>query len=158
MAYCSIKGLGFAAGEGFLDVKLTELNYHKAPAKLLILQAFCVSIISTLFLIIPSINASYWIMLNAATQIILLMYLLLFFSAIKIILSDQVKIQIKILIPACLGLFGTSSSLLVSLTPPPSLQLTSQFSYALFGGLFLGLMTLIPIWGQRRIISLEQIN
>ncbi len=151
-----IKGLGFAAGEGFLNTRLTELNENKAPAKLLILQAICVSVISTLFLIIPSINASYWIMLNAATQINLLMYLLLFISAIKVIFSEQSSNKAKILISACLGLLGIGISLIVSLTPPPSLQMDSQISYSLFGILFLIMTTLIPIWNQRRVINRVQ--
>lgn len=145
-----IKGLGFAAGEGFLDSRLTQVNKNNAPAKLLILQALCVSIISTLFLIVPSINASYWIMLNAATQINLLMYLLLFISAIRLVISSRFSTQLKIMIPAGLGLFGVITALLVSLAPPPSLQFNSQITYALSGGLFLILMTLIPIWTQRR--------
>ncbi|MCL9683761.1 APC family permease [Legionella maioricensis] len=153
-----IKGLGFAAGEGFLDTRLTKLNENKAPAKLLILQALCVSVISTLFLIIPSINASYWIMLNAATQINLLMYLLLFFSAIKVIFSGGSHNRIKILIPSCLGVLGISVALLVSLTPPPSLQLDSQIIYAVLGGLFLVLMTLIPMWSQRKAPKLQEIT
>ncbi len=144
-----IKGLGFAAGEGFLDNRLTEVNKNNAPAKLLILQALCVSIISTLFLIVPSINASYWIMLNAATQINLLMYLLLFISAIRLV-SSKPSQQINIAITAGLGLFGVITALLVSFAPPPSLQFNSQIIYAFSGGLFLLFMTCIPIWAQRR--------
>ena len=152
-----IKGLSFAAGDGFLNTKLTELNENKAPAKLLIGQATCVSIISTLFLIVPSINASYWIMLNAATQINLLMYLLLFISAIKVVFSSgRVQTSLKIVIPSCLGLFGIGIALLVSLTPPPSLQLESQLTYALLGTGFLGLVTLIPIWNQLRTRKVPQ--
>ncbi|MCL5272546.1 MAG: APC family permease [Gammaproteobacteria bacterium] len=145
-----IKGLGFAVGEGFLDTRLTQVNKNNAPARLLILQALCVSIISTLFLIVPSINASYWIMLNAATQINLLTYLLLFISAIRLVLSSRLPIQFKIMIPAGLGLFGVITALLVSLAPPPSLHFNSQITYALTGGFFLILMTLIPLWTQRR--------
>lgn len=145
-----IKGLGFAAGEGFLDNRLTEVNRNNAPAKLLILQATCVTIISTLFLVVPSINASYWIMLNAATQINLLMYLLLFISAIKLVLSTEFLSQLKIITTAVFGLFGVIVALLVSLAPPPSLQFNSQITYALSGVLFLILMTVLPIWSQRR--------
>ena len=151
-----IKGLGFAAGEGFLDNRLTEVNKNKAPARLLIIQALCVSIISTLFLIVPSLNASYWIMLNAATQVNLLMYLLLFISAIKLVINKELPTQIKIIGSAGFGLFGVIIALIVSLTPPPSLQFHSQCIYALSGGLFLILIVLIPVWTQRKkIIPLE---
>lgn len=145
-----IKGLGFAAGEGFLDTRLTEVNHNKAPARLLILQALCVSIISTLFVIVPSLNASYWIMLNAATQVNLLMYLLLFISAIKLVIAQKSSSKIKIIGSAGFGLLGVIITLIVSLTPPPSLQFQSQFVYALSGGIFLFLIVLIPIWSQRK--------
>ncbi|MDI1351858.1 MAG: APC family permease [bacterium] len=144
-----IKGLGFAAGEGFLDKSYTQLNKNNAPTKLLILQAVCVSIISILFLVVPSINASYWIMLNAATQINLLMYLLLFLSAIALTVKANLPIKIKIMLPAALGLLGITIALFVSLAPPPSLNFGSQLTYAGLGGLFLVAMTLIPIWRQK---------
>lgn len=147
-----IKGLGFAAGEGFLNTRLTEVNQHKAPAKLLIIQAVCVSVISTLFLIIPSINASYWIMLNAATQINLLMYLLLFLSAIKVVAVCNTKTKIAILVPSYLGLLGIGVALVVSLTPPPTLQFHSQWLYGLSGALFLALVIAIPLWNQRKAL------
>lgn len=143
-----IKGLGFAAGEGFLNKSLTKVNKNNAPVKLLIIQAACVSIISTLFLIIPSINASYWIMINAATQINLLMYLLLFGSAIAVLWKG--KMNYRILISAGLGILGSSIALIVSLAPPPSLHFKSQLVYALTGGLFLVLMTLIPLRNRHK--------
>lgn len=146
-----IKGLGFAAREGFLSPNLTELNANKAPARLLVIQAIFVTIISTLFLVIPSINTSYWIMLNAATQINLLMYLLLFFSAINIAVKIKTNGKLNIVVFSILGVLGVSVSLLVSLAPPPTLELGSKVVYALGGGLFLLIMTLIPIWGVREV-------
>ncbi|CAM2871314.1 APC family permease [Legionella worsleiensis] len=145
-----IKGLGFAAGEGFLDKRLTKLNKNRAPALLLILQALCVSFISTLFLIIPSLNASYWIMLNAATQVNLLMYLLLFISAIKLVMTSNKVSRLKIITAAGFGLFGATIALIVSLSPPPSLEFHSKLLYAISGGFFLLLIILLPVLGQKK--------
>lgn len=153
-----IKGLNFAASEGFLSKKLTRLNKNNAPSNLLILQAICVSIISTLFLIIPSINASYWIMLNAGTQINLLMYLLLFISAIKLASFEPLRDKIKIIGTACFGLFGSISALLVSLMLPPSLQINSELLFSLAGILFLIFIIAVPLWNQRNSIKRTLIN
>lgn len=150
-----IKGLGFAAGEGFLSKQFNQVNKNNAPAKLLILQAICVSFISTLFLIIPSINASYWIMLNAATQINLLMYLLLFISALKIVYSKPFMNRLNISVPAYLGLVGSCVTLIVSLTPPPSIEINSKIIYALAGGFFLIIMTFIPFWAKSKSFELQ---
>ncbi|HAT9517004.1 TPA: amino acid permease [Legionella pneumophila subsp. pneumophila] len=148
-----IKGLEFAISEGFLNRQLSQVNKHNAPFRLLVAQAFCVSIISALFLIVPSINASYWIMLNAATQINLLMYLLLFISAIKIVSSKPILSKLNIMIFAYLGLAGSSITLIVSLTPPPSFAISSKLIYALLGAIFLVIMTLIPIWRKPKVLT-----
>ncbi|HGD4274717.1 TPA: APC family permease [Legionella pneumophila] len=148
-----IKGLEFAIKEGFLNKQLNQVNKNNAPVKLLVSQAICVSIISALFLIVPSINASYWIMLNAATQINLLMYLLLFISAIKIVSSKSVMSKLNIIISAYLGLAGSGVALIVSLTPPPSLAISPKIIYALFGGVFLIVMTLIPFWSKSKVLT-----
>ncbi|KGP63586.1 amino acid:proton antiporter [Legionella norrlandica] len=147
-----IKGLGFAAGEGFLSKNFNQVNENNVPFKLLVAQAICVSIISTLFLIVPSINASYWIMLNAATQINLLMYLLLFISALKIVTSKPIMDKLGITISSSFGLVGSSVTLIVSLTPPPSLVIDSKVTYAIVGGLFLIVMALIPIWAKSKLL------
>ena len=145
-----IKGLGFAARDGLMDQRLSSLNKNNAPATLLILQATCVTLISTLFLIIPSINSSYWIMLNAATQINLLMYLLFFISAIKIVAYRQQMNKARILIPSCFGLIGTVVTLIVSLQLPNTLHFKSQITYALFGCSFLVAICFSPLWMQRK--------
>jgi len=153
-----IKGLGFAVQDGFLKPGLTDLNVNQTPAKLLILQALCVSLVSALFLIIPTINTSYWMMLNAATQINLLMYFLLFCSALRLIKVQRPPKAFLILIAAGFGLLGISMTLVVSFTPPPSLQFNSQLGYALAGGLFLMIVTLIPLWNKKPLNITRVVN
>jgi amino acid transporter len=139
-----IKGVRFSAQEGFISSKYTQLNNHNAPSTLLITQALFICIISTLFLIVPSINATYWVMINTATQIYLLMYALLFFSAIKVALNTELPIKITIISTSVCGLSGIAIALLVSFALPPSLQFSSPLSYALLSGLFLVFMAALP--------------
>lgn len=146
-----IKGLGYAAGDGLLSLNLTKLNNNKAPANLLIIQAVCVTIISTMFFIIPSLNASYWIMVNAATQINILMYLLLFISAIKLVSREAIKSRLKIVIPSLFGIFGSSIALLVSFTPPPAFEFNSPLFYALSAGFLFLIIIIMPVWFNKKI-------
>ena len=139
-----IKGLRFAAEDGILDPKYSKLNEHHAPKRLLILQALCVSILNVIFLIAPSINSSYWLMINTATQIYLLMYILLFLSAIKIIINSYHSQYNLLLITSGIGLIGISSTLMVSLSLPPTFHLGSQLSFACFNALALLLIIIIP--------------
>lgn len=149
-----IKGLSFAVDEGLFNTTLITKNPKNAPAKLLLLQAAIVSLISSLFLVFPTMNASYWIMLNAATQIYLLMYLMLFLSAITIVLKSK-TISWMILIAASLGIGGISIGLIVSLVPPPNLQFNSQLFYAALSVLFLICMFFIPLksLNNRKVLS-----
>lgn len=139
-----IKGLSFAAEDGFLKKKYDQINKQNVPSTLLTIQAGYIIVISALFLIIPSINTSYWIMLNTATQIYLLVYILLFLSAIKVALSHTGTKKIIIIIAAALGLIGINIALVVSFALPSSLQIGSQTTYALYSGLFLLFMISIP--------------
>ncbi|WED42101.1 APC family permease [Legionella cardiaca] len=139
-----IKGLSFAIDEGFLPTRLIKAKAKINPNRLLITQAIIVSIISTLFLAFPTINGSYSIMLNCATQVYLLMYIMLFVSAIKIVFNDK-KITWTILIWASLGLLGIGLVLIVSLIPPSILHLNSKLFYTVFSLLFLLAMILIPL-------------
>lgn len=145
-----IKGLSFAIREGAGPIKLIEHNSNKSPFKLLILQAGIVSIICSIFLFFPSINLSYWVMLNAATQVYLIMYLMLFMSAIKIIFLEK-KYSWIILFSALIGLSGICIGLAVSLAPPPFLHLHAYWRYTMLSTLFLGFIILIPLKSLRTV-------
>lgn len=141
-----VKGMSFAAGEGFIHPKYQVLNANQMPASLLIRQAIAVTCISALFLIIPQINTSYWLLLNVATEVMLLMYILLFWSAIKVIGQER---KYSVLIPAYLGLIGIGVALVVSLTPPPVINLQHQFFYALLSGFCLLMLVIIPLYNRQ---------
>lgn len=83
-------------------------------------------------------------MLNSATQVYLLMYIMLFLSAIKIVFKGK-KISWIILISALSGLLGISLGLIISLIPPLSLHLKSQLPYTMLTALFLLVIILVPL-------------
>ncbi|MGL6029460.1 MAG: APC family permease, partial [Legionella sp.] len=73
-------------------------------------------------------------------------------SAIKVVAVCNTKTKIAILVPSYLGLLGIGVALVVSLTPPPTLQFHSQWLYGLSGALFLALVIAIPLWNQRKAL------
>lgn len=119
-----LKGLLFASNE-------LPHSAHQSPSKFLLIQACGVSFISTLFLLFPSINASYWFMITLATQMYLFMYALMFAGAIR--LAWQEKKRFFWLITTCsiFGFIGITISLVVSFTPPSSLKYGSLLRYDL---------------------------
>ena len=76
------KGLLQAAELGYLPRFFRKVNAHGVASNLLITQAVLVSLICLVFLLIPSVNGSYWLLTALSTQLYMLMYVLMFFAAI----------------------------------------------------------------------------
>lgn len=54
------------------------------PVGILLTQGMVVSIICIVFLIMPTVNSSYWVLSNLTAQLALLFYILLFAAAIRL--------------------------------------------------------------------------
>lgn len=142
-----IKGLLVAADEGHMPKVFTHVNKNGAPIVMLILQAVIVTILSGLFLFMPSVNASYWFLTALAAQLYMLMYLLMFFAGIR--LRWKYPNQPKnfsipggflgMLFVATIGIIGTSTTFVVSFFPPADVNIGSimQYELLLVGGLIL---------------------
>src|SRR3990167_2467625 len=79
-----IKGISQAAQHGFLPAFFRRQNKHRVPKNLLIIKAILVSIVCTAFLFVPNINTSYWLLMALATQLYMLMYVLMFLAALRL--------------------------------------------------------------------------
>jgi glutamate:GABA antiporter len=128
---------------------------------MLISQAVLVTLLSTLFLFIPSINGSYWLLTALAAQLYMLMYLLMFISAVKLRFSAPEHPRafripggkIGMLIVAGMGIIGVLTTLVVSFMPPAGINVgrISLYELTLVSGLLL--MCLPPFvcsWQQAR--------
>ncbi|CAM2761415.1 amino acid antiporter [Legionella steigerwaltii] len=120
-----LKGLLFASNE------LTN-SAHQSASKFLLIQACGVSFISTLFLLFPSINASYWFMITLATQMYLLMYGFMFAGAVRLAWQEKKRFYWLIIICSLFGFIGIAIAIVVSFTPPSSLKYGSLLYYDLF--------------------------
>lgn len=164
-----IKGLSQAAKHGFLPPFFEKINKKGVPQNLLITQAILVSVVCLAFLYFPSVNASYWLLTALSTQLYMLMYVLMFLSAIKL---RQKKIyqnqsftipgkKMGCLLVCLLGLIGCCITLLVGFIPPTNMNIGSQFSYEMLfcGGI---VVMIIPIgyfyWYQLRVTQLISIS
>lgn len=96
-------GLMVAAHDGCLPKFLQRTNRFGAPFYLLILQALLVYILASLFIFMPSVTASYWLLAALSSQLYMLMYLLMFMALVKLRLSKRL-IRASFKIPG--GLFG----------------------------------------------------
>lgn len=66
------RGMVIAGNDGNLPPVLRRENKYHAPKVLLIIQALIVTGLSTVFLLMPSVNGSYWLLTALAAQLYML--------------------------------------------------------------------------------------
>lgn len=141
------KGLLVAAQEGNLPRMFQRTNAHGAPIMMLISQAIIVTGLSTLFLFMPSVNGSYWLLTALAAQLYMLMYIIMFLAAIKLRISQPNHPRafrvpggiVGMVAVAGIGLLGALMTLVVSFMPPEGINVgsTGHYELTLLGGLLL---------------------
>jgi amino acid transporter len=133
------KGLLVAAEDGNLPDSFQRTNARGAPVVMLFAQASIVTVLSGLFLFMPSVNGSYWLLTALAAQLYMLMYFIMFAAAIKLRLSEPDhprSFQIPggllgMLFVAGVGMVGVLATLAVSFIPPEGIDVGSLTRYEL---------------------------
>ena len=160
------KGLLVAAEDGNLPVAFQRTNSKGAPVLMLYTQAIIVTLLSTLFLFMPSVNGSYWLLTALAAQLYMLMYLIMFIAAIKLRLSEPnhprpFKIPgglAGMLFVAGVGIIGVLTTLAVSFIPPDGINVGNTMRYELTLSIGLIVMCAPPLissWLKARALNLE---
>ncbi len=158
------KGLLVAAQDSNFPDYFQKVNKNDAPVFLLIAQAAIVTVLSSVFLFMPSVNGSYWFITALAAQLYMLMYLLMFLAAIKLRFKfpehrGSFRVgggNIGLLIFASMGIIGVLTTLGVSFIPPDGVNIGSVFRYevSLITGLVLMcLPPLIAIYRKSKTLS-----
>ncbi len=78
------KGVATVAQEGLAPARLGRENSREVPVALLVIQGIGGSIFALLFLLVPSVSTSYWMLSAVTAQIIIVMYALMFAAVIKL--------------------------------------------------------------------------
>ncbi len=148
-----IKGLAQAAHRGFLPPIFKQQNKHGVSQSLLVIQAVLVSLVCAAFLLLPSINGSYWLLSALSTQLYMLMYVLMFFCALrlrkKINYSPNTFVipgkSLGLWLVCLLGLTGCAITLIVGFIPPKGINIGSNWYYeVIFCSGMIGLI--IPVF------------
>lgn len=155
------KGLLHAAEFGFLPRFFTHKNKAGVASHILLAQAILVSLFCLIFLLVPSVNAFYWFLTALSTELYMIMYILMFSSAVKLHYSyvnrpKTFKIPGKhwgMWITALLGLFGCTTTIIVSFFPPGNVDIGSSARY--LSMICIGnILTISPVflfyWYKRR--------
>lgn len=134
------KGLLTVARHGYLPPFLQKTNDQGIPTTLLLIQASVVTLLAVLFLFIPSVNSSFWILTSMAIQFYLLMYILMFTSAI-VLRYKQPDVHRDFRVPggnrgmniiAGLGIIAAVTGFIIGFIPPSDLHISNRVGYVLF--------------------------
>lgn len=154
------RGLLATAQDGYLPPIMQKTNKHGMPVAIFILQAAIVTVLSFVFLYMPSISTSYWILLALSAELYFIMYILLFIAAIRLrIKKPDVERtyrvpggKIGLWIVSSMGILSASFALGLSFLPPSQLETGNLFLYEsiLIGGTIIFCLAPIAIYHLRK--------
>lgn len=134
--------LAHAAKDGFLPKILAKDNQHHMPANVLLLQAVIVSLVSMAFFLMPSINGSYWLLIDLSTELYVIMYLLMFAASFKhLCRAEKINVipggKLGAIALSILGLIACIITLTIGFFPPTQINFgtTTHFMLLFAGGL-----------------------
>ena len=141
------KGLMVAARDGSLPKFLAKTNARGVPVTILLIQAIIVSFLCLAFVLMPTVNASFWLLSQITAQLALFVYIGLFISAIRL-RYNQPKVNRTFRIPGknnsgmwIIGSMGTFACLLAICLGfiPPKKVISEVFTYevSLIGGMLI---------------------
>ena len=151
------KGLFIAASHGNIPLFFAKLNKHGVPTHILLTQGCVFTLLSSLFIFMPSVASSYWLLSAMTSQLALLVYIALFASAIRLRYKAPHQPR-PYRIPfgnqgiICLGGLGITASIfgiIVGFFPPSQISVGNVY---LFEGILIGgtaLISAVPFFIYR---------
>lgn len=145
------KGLLAVARHGYLPTFFQQVNRHGVQTHILIVQALIVTVLSLVFLLMPTVSSSYWILTALTAQLYLVMYLLMFISAIRL-RHSQPDVHRAYKIPggnpgmwlvAGVGILGALFAIGLGYVPPAQLEMGSTTFYV--GFLITGMIVMCAV-------------
>lgn len=133
-------GLLAVAKAGYLPPSWQKTNKHGMATTILLVQAVIVSLISILFVVVPSVETAYQIMNQMANILYLTIYLLMFASVIRLRYTQPnrprpfrlgKKGNTLVWIIAGAGFLASAMAFILSFVPPSSIPVGSPLEYIL---------------------------
>jgi amino acid transporter len=153
-----IRALSIAAHAAEVPKGIYKLNRFNAPYRMLSFQAIIFSLISLCFVYIPSVNAAYWWLSDACSQLALVVYLLMFAAFIKLRYSDPMRERVYRVPGKKLGMWLVAGTgmlccifgfLIGFITPSQIPAAASQLSLAMMVTI-IAILIMIPFWLGRK--------
>ena len=120
--------------QGFLPPFFQKVNRKGIEIRILSAQGGVITIIALLYAFIPSVSRAYWIFATMATQVYLIMYVLMFIAAIRLRRSQPQHARgyrapaLRLL--CLLGIVSSVAALLIGFVPPAEFGHSNPLAYA----------------------------
>jgi glutamate:GABA antiporter len=120
------RGLYATVEQGHLPPFFHKANAQNMPTNILITQAIIVTVLSLVFLFMPSVNSSYWALVALASLLYMMMYILMFITGIVMRYKHPHAVRTYKIpggnagmwIASILGIIGSSFGVAISFFPP----------------------------------------
>jgi glutamate:GABA antiporter len=133
------RGMSAVAHQGYAPGILGRENANGVPVASLVIQGIGGTIFALLFLIVPSVSTSYWMLSAVTAQIVIIMYGLMFASVIRLRYTQPdtprpYRIpggKIGVWVVCGVGLAGCVVAFLLGFVPPSQLKTGNTVTYVL---------------------------
>lgn len=159
------KGLLIATIDGSAPPWFGKINRHGVPVVILLMQAVICSVLCSVFLLMPTVSSSYWVLTAMTAQLAMLVYIALFAAAIYLRYKkpDSVR-SYKIpfgntgmWVMGVLGILSSTAAIALGFIPPSQINVGGVFKYEMI--LIVGIVVLCappiiiyafkkPHWGK----------
>ena len=146
------KGVSVAAREGLAPSRFGRTNRNDVPVALLVVQGVAGSLFALLFVVVPSVSTSYWMLSAVTAQVVVTMYALVFAALIRL-RHTRPEVPRPYRVPGGLpgvwlvgglGLLGCVASFLLGFVPPSQLATGDTAVYVLLLALATVVLSLPP--------------
>jgi glutamate:GABA antiporter len=143
--------------QGYLPPYFQRVNANGVQLRILVAQGAVVTVIGFLYAVIPTVSRAYWVFAALATEVYLIMYVLMFIAAVRLRVNRPKHprgFRAPALMTICLvGTLASSAACIVGLLPPSQLGHTSTPLYVsglLAGVLLVGVLPPVLLYRLRR--------
>lgn len=158
------KGLLVASQDGSLPSFLSVTNESGVPVRILMIQAAIVSGLSLVFVLMPSINSSYWVLSVITAQVALLVYIALFAAGLKLYYKKpheprSFRVPGKkfgIWLVCMMGIISSIVVILFGFSPPATIPFDSVCTYELILVAGIAICCMAPLFLIKRLGSADR--